>query len=76
MAMPWKETDVRKERVKLVLEWERQRSEGRPNVAELCRVFGISRDVGHGGSGAISLAGTMYARPRSVRVGRTTARWR
>jgi transposase InsO family protein len=45
--MPWKETDVRKERVKFVLEWERQRAEGRPNVAELCRIFGVSRDTGH-----------------------------
>jgi len=46
--MPWKETDVRKERTKFVLEWERQKAEGvRLNVAALCRAFGVSRDTGH-----------------------------
>lgn len=38
-----------KERSKFVLEWERRwdAGEGRVNVAELCREFGISRDTGH-----------------------------
>ncbi len=46
--MPWKETDSMKERVKFVLEWERRWKEGagRLNVAELCREFGIGRQVG------------------------------
>jgi hypothetical protein len=44
--MPWKETDSMKERVKLVLEWEKRWEEGRGrlNFAELCREFGISHD--------------------------------
>jgi transposase InsO family protein len=47
--MPWKETDVMKERVKFVLEWEKRWNdgEGRLNFAELCREFGISRQVGY-----------------------------
>ncbi|MDB4998865.1 MAG: Mobile element protein [Myxococcaceae bacterium] len=38
-----------KERVKLVLEWERRwdAGEGDVNVAELCREFGISRETGY-----------------------------
>ena len=38
-----------KERSKFVLEWERRwnAAEGRVNVAELCREFGVSRDTGH-----------------------------
>jgi transposase len=47
--MPWKETNSMKERVKFVLEWEKRWSEGegRLNFAELCREFGISRQVGY-----------------------------
>lgn len=47
--MPWNETDVDKERVKFVLEWERRwhEGEGRVNMAELCRIFGISRETGY-----------------------------
>ena len=47
--MPWKETDALKERARFVLEWERlwNETEGRPNVAALCRAFGISRQCGH-----------------------------
>ena len=47
--MPWKETDVQKERVKFVLEWERRSDagEGLLNFSELCREFGVSRDTGH-----------------------------
>jgi hypothetical protein len=44
--MPWSQTDVMKERVKFVLEWERRWKEthgGRVDVAELCRMFGVSR---------------------------------
>jgi transposase InsO family protein len=38
-----------KERTKFILEWERrwEATEGRVNVAELCRQFGVSRDSGH-----------------------------
>lgn len=38
-----------KERLKFVLEWERrwEANEGRVNVSELCRAFGVSRDTGH-----------------------------
>jgi hypothetical protein len=47
--MPWQETDVTRERVKFVLEWERRwdEGEGRMNFAELCREFGISRQQGY-----------------------------
>jgi len=48
--MPWKETDAMKERTKFVLEWERRwnEAEGGPiNMAELCRMFGISRQTGY-----------------------------
>ena len=47
--MPWTETDVMKERVKFVLEWERRwnEGEGRVNMAALCRAFGISRQTGY-----------------------------
>jgi hypothetical protein len=45
--MPWQQTDAMKERVKFVLEWEKRwdEGEGRFNFAELCREFGISRQV-------------------------------
>lgn len=48
-AMPWQETDVSKERVKFVLEWEKRwnAGEGRTNFAALCREFGISRQQGY-----------------------------
>jgi transposase InsO family protein len=48
--MPWSQTDVTKERVKFVLEWERRWKEthgGRVDLAELCRMFGISRPTGY-----------------------------
>ena len=47
--MPWQETDALKQRVKFVLEWERmwKETEGRPNVAALCRAFAISRECGY-----------------------------
>jgi transposase InsO family protein len=47
--MPWSETNVSKEKVKFVLEWERRWSngDGVVNVTELCREFGISRECGH-----------------------------
>lgn len=47
--MPWKETDAMKERIHLVLEWERRwnANRGCVNVAELCRMFGVSRECGH-----------------------------
>jgi putative transposase len=47
--MPWKETDAMKERVRLALEWERrwQEARGHVNMSELCREFGVSRDIGY-----------------------------
>jgi len=38
-----------KERTKFVLKWEERFSEneGRVNISELCRMFGISRQTGH-----------------------------
>jgi len=47
--MPWKETDIVKERVKFLLEWETRWSagEGFLNFSALCREFGVSRQVGY-----------------------------
>jgi putative transposase len=48
--MAWKATDALKERTKLVLEWERRWNEtegGHVNIAELCRMFGVSRPTGY-----------------------------
>ena len=48
--MPWNETDAMKQRIKFVLEWERRwnEAEGGPvNMAELCRMYGISRQTGY-----------------------------
>ena len=48
--MPWKATDPLEERTKFLLEWERRwkEAEGGPvNLAELCRMFGISRPTGY-----------------------------
>jgi transposase InsO family protein len=47
--MPWKETDAMKERVRLVLEWERRwkANEGQVNMSELAREFGVSRECTH-----------------------------
>ena len=49
--MPWSETDMSKERVRFVLEWERRwnAGEGVVNVSELCREFDFEhlfRDFG------------------------------
>jgi transposase InsO family protein len=49
-GMSWKATDPMKERTKFVLEWERRWKEaegGWVNMAELCRVFGVSRQTGY-----------------------------
>src|SRR5579883_571972 len=48
--MPWKRTDAMNERSKFVLEWERRwnATQGRRgDVAELCRMFGVSRQTGY-----------------------------
>ena len=48
--MPWKETDVMKERLKFVLDWEKRWNEAegaQVNISELCRTFGISRPTGY-----------------------------
>jgi hypothetical protein len=72
--MPWKETDAMKERVKFVLEWERRwhEGEGKLNFAELCREFGISRQVGYvwvgrykGASGGIEALTERSRRPHT-----------
>lgn len=50
VPMPWRVSDSMKERAKFVLEWERRwkESEGRrTEMAELCRMFGISRPTGY-----------------------------
>lgn len=47
---PWRATDAMKERTKLVLEWERRWNEaegGSVNMAELCRIHGVSRQTGY-----------------------------
>jgi putative transposase len=47
--MPWNRTNPAKERVKFALEWEKRwdAGEGRMNLSELCREFGISRETGY-----------------------------
>ena len=47
--MPWLTSSGMKERTKFALEWETrwEAGEGRVNVAELCRVFGIARETGY-----------------------------
>ena len=46
--MPWQERDSLSERVKLVCEWRRRFDAGeRVNIAELCRMHGVSRETGH-----------------------------
>jgi transposase InsO family protein len=47
--MPWNSTNATKERVKFALEWEARldAGEGRVNVSELCREFGISRETAY-----------------------------
>ena len=48
--MSWKATNAMKERTKFVLEWERRWREaegGLVNMAELCRMFGVSRQTGY-----------------------------
>jgi transposase InsO family protein len=47
--VPWNSTNATKERVKFALEWEARRhaGEGRVNVSELCREFGISRETAY-----------------------------
>jgi len=48
--MPWNATDPLKERTKFLLEWERRWNEsegGAINMAELCRMFGVSRPTGY-----------------------------
>src|SRR5436190_953280 len=48
-VMPWSSTDPTKERIKFVLEWEKRwnAGEGRTNLSELCREFGISRETAY-----------------------------
>jgi putative transposase len=49
-VMPWKATEPMKERTKFVLEWERRwkAAQGGPvNIAELCRMYGVTRPTGY-----------------------------
>ena len=41
--MPWKASSVVEERTRFVMEFER----GLVSMAELCRIFGVSRQTGH-----------------------------
>jgi transposase InsO family protein len=47
--MPWRKADALSERTKFILEWERRCALELvpPNVSELCRMYGISRQTGH-----------------------------
>ena len=47
--MPWSATDPAKERVELILEWEKRwdAGEGVTNISELCRELGISRETAY-----------------------------
>src|SRR5207237_7452024 len=47
--MPWHRTNPAKERIKFALEWEKRwdAGEGRMNLSELCREFGISRETAY-----------------------------
>ncbi len=47
--MPWAKTNAMNERSKFVLEWERRwnAGHGRVDVAELCRIYGVSRPTGY-----------------------------
>jgi hypothetical protein len=82
--MPWKETDVAKERLNFVLEWEKRWDEGEGvmNFAELCREFGISREQGTVWVGRYRTAGhTLESvregsrRPHDAHDGRGSDRW-
>src|SRR5688572_20998105 len=48
--MPWKASSIVTERAKFVLAWHRRWQEaqgGRVDVAELCRMYGVSRTTGY-----------------------------
>lgn len=47
--MPWAQTNAMNERSKFVLEWERRWNDGqgRVDIAELCRMYGVSRPTGY-----------------------------
>jgi putative transposase len=48
--MPWKVSDAVKERTRFVLKWEERyeaSTDGRVNISELCRMFGVSRQTGY-----------------------------
>jgi len=49
VCMPWAETNAMNERSKFVLEWEKRcaAGQGRVDVAELCRISGVSRPTGY-----------------------------
>ena len=77
-TMPWKETVAVKERVRFLLEWERRwkEGEGRMNFAELCREYGVSRQVGYEWIGRYREANHTSESPRSVRGGHIRCRRR
>jgi transposase InsO family protein len=47
--MPWRQSDIVTERVRFVLAWERRwrAQQGRVDLAELCRQYGIARQTGY-----------------------------
>lgn len=47
--MPWRKTNPVSERAKFIVEWERRwcAGQGRVDVAELCRMYGVSRQTGY-----------------------------
>src|SRR5215467_3638907 len=48
--MPWKRTNALSERTKFIIEWEKrwEATQGdRVDVAELCRMYGITRQTGY-----------------------------
>ena len=57
--MPWSNTNALKERIKFALEWEARwdAGEGRVNVSELSREFGISRQAAARWTWACSFCG-------------------
>lgn len=60
--MPWLSTDAMKERIKFVLEWERLRADapdGRVNISELARKYGISRQTAYEWIGRYRASGAL-----------------
>jgi putative transposase len=62
--MPWKASDAVKERTKFILKWEERNEasvDGRVNISELCRMFGVSRQTGYDWIGRYRETGSLEA---------------